>query len=296
MISSVQAVFLGLLQGITELFPISSLGHSALLPPLLHWNLAQNTNSFLTFLVATHFATALVLLVMYRNDWRRIARGIFRSLVDREISDRNPDGKLGWFLVAGTVPAALAGVLFETKVQEFFASPIIIAFALFLNGIMLFGAEALRRRKKSHGALPTASAPTAPQNETLADHRIAQTLSFGKSIAIGCFQIIALIPGFSRTGATLSGGLVADLSHEDALRFSFLLATPIIGAAALLKLPPLLTSGDTTSLAIAFIGALAAAVAAYLAARFLARYFETKTLVSFALYCIALGVVAMGVI
>lgn len=279
MLSFSQAIILGIAQGITELFPVSSLGHSVILPGLFGWNFNQNADAFLTFLVATHFATALVLLFIYRKDWARIIKGIFRSLAEREIKDS--DAMLGWLLVVATIPAGIAGVLFEKQAQAFFIAPAFAAAFLILNGILLFCAEQLRKRSKSADATYDA------------DQRIATELSWWKSLKIGILQIIALIPGFSRTGSTLSGGLIVGLSHEDALRYSFLLATPIIMAAALLKLPPLLLSGNAQTIEIAGAGALAAAIAAYFSAKFLVRYFKTKTLTPFAIYCVIMGTISL---
>jgi undecaprenyl-diphosphatase len=283
MISFTQAIILGLVQGLTELFPVSSLGHSVLLPGLLGWQINQNAASFLTFLVATHLATALVLFAIYWKDWMKIIGGIFRSIAEREIAD--PYAKLGWLLVVATIPAGIAGVLFEQQAQNLFASPALAAFFLILNGGLLFGAELLRRR----GLRPKELAEAI----RVPDTRLASSVTWAQSVKIGCLQIISLIPGFSRTGSTLSGGLLAGLSHEDSLRFSFLLATPIIAAAALLKLPPLLVSGNIPSLETALVGAIAAAVAAYFSAKFLARYFRTKTLTPFAIYCIAIGAISL---
>ena len=279
MLSFFQAIILGLVQGITELFPISSLGHSVLLPGLLGWHVDQNANEFLTFLVATHFATALVLFCIYWKDWVRIIKGIFRSIAEREISD--PDARLGWLLVVATIPAGIAGLLFQKQIQNLFIVPAYAAFFLILNGGLLFAAERLRRRAKFGGDIHDA------------DKRIAEKLSWSQSVKIGFLQIIALIPGFSRTGSTLSGGLMVGLSHEDALRYSFLLATPIIGAAALLELPPLIASGNGQTIAIAAAGAIAAAIAAYCSAKFLVRYFKTKSLTPFAIYCVAVGIISL---
>lgn len=289
MLSFFDAIVLGAVQGITELFPISSLGHSVILPGLLGWHINEGANDFLTFLVATHFATALVLLGVYWRDWVRIVRGLFRSLAAREISPTDSDARLGWLLVIATIPAGLAGILFQTQLQNFFIAPQNAAFFLILNGFLLFAAERLRRRRANRaGAEATTVSAT-----WLADRRIASELSWWQSLKIGFLQIIALIPGFSRTGSTLSGGLLVGLSHEDAMRFSFLLATPIIGGAALLKLPSLFASGNGTMIEIAFVGALAAAIAAYFSAKFLARYFKTKTLVPFAVYCVIVGTASL---
>jgi len=279
MISPFHAVILGLLQGITELFPVSSLGHSILLPGLLGWHIDTNATEVIEFLVATHFATALVLFGIYWRDWVRIIRGMARSLADREISRTNPYGMLGWLLVVGTIPAGLVGVLFQDSFKAFFVSPVSAAIFLIANGGLLLAAEFLRRRR--------------PQEKLArADERLAE-LTWWQAAKIGMMQILALIPGISRTGSTIAGGLWNDLSHEDALRFSFLLATPIIGAAAVLELPGLFAAGGTI-LAVSALGALAAGIAAYFSATFLVRYFKTRSLVPFAVYCIAIG--ALGVV
>jgi undecaprenyl-diphosphatase len=280
MITWLQALLLGLLQGVTELFPISSLGHSILFPALFGWHLDQNATTFVEFLVATHCATALVLVWIYRADWLRIIRGIFRSLRDREIGVGDRDAKLGWLLVAGTIPAGIIGLVFENSLKMLFAAPRIVAVFLIINGVMLALAEFLRLRAKA-----------SKESEENADARLAM-LTWWQSIKIGTMQILALIPGISRTGAAMTGGLTIGLSHEDSLRFSFLLATPIIGAAALLELPGLFAAGPNILWA-ALVGAIAAACGAYASAKFLVRYFKTKTLLPFALYCAAIGIVGL---
>ncbi len=273
-----QAIVLGLLQGVSELFPVSSLGHSVILPKLLGWNIHQNDAYFLTFLVATHLATALVLLGFFWRDWVRIVKGLGRSLRDRGIDPADTDAKLAWLLIIGTIPAGLLGLTLEHKLRSVFASPESAAFFLMLNGLLLYGAELLRRR--------------APQTDVDDDARIAKQLGWGEAFGIGGAQALALIPGFSRSGATMGGGLLAGLSNKDAARFAFLLATPIIGAAAVLKLPELFGSTGDGVRGQAFVGALCSAVTAYLAVRFLMRFFETNTLMPFAIYCFAAGLAA----
>jgi len=277
-ISYVQAAILGLVQGAAELFPVSSLGHSVVLPSLLGWNIHQNDDAFLTFLVATHLATALVLLGFFWRDWKRILLGIGRSLRDREIAPGDADARLGWLLVVATIPAGLLGLLLEHPLRKVFASPQSAAAFLFLNGVMLFGAEALRRRAPGPD-------PLLPDG----DARIAARTTWNEALGVGTAQALALLPGFSRSGATMGGGLVAGLSNEDAARFAFLLATPIIGAAALLKLPDLLGSKGDGLRGPALVGALCAALTAYLAVRFLMRFFETNRLTPFAIYCVVAG-------
>jgi undecaprenyl-diphosphatase len=280
-ISYFQAIVLGLLQGASELFPISSLGHSVVLPRLLGWNIHQNDDYFLTFLVATHLATAIVLAGFFWHDWVRIVRGLLRSLRDREIAPDDSDAKLGWLLVVGTIPAGLLGLTLEHALRKVFASPQSAAAFLVLNGLMLFAAEALRRR--APGADPLLAGAQA-------DTRLSTRLRWRDAVGVGTAQAIALLPGFSRSGATMGGGLLVGLSNEDAARFAFLLATPIIGAAALLKLPELAGHQGDGVRGPALVGALCAGVTAWLTVRFLMRYFETNRLTPFAAYCVIAGI------
>jgi undecaprenyl-diphosphatase len=272
-ISYFQGVVLGLLQGVAELFPISSLGHSVILPKLLGWDIHQNAPYFLTFLVALHLATALVLLGFFWQDWVRIVKGLGRSLHDREITDT--DAKLAWLLVLGTIPAGILGLALQDYLRKLFASAEYASIFLALNGLMLYGAELLRRR-----------APVVAEDD---DERIARTVGWWQAFTVGAAQAIALIPGFSRSGAAMGGSLLVGLSHKDAARFAFLLATPIILAAAVLKLPELAGSQGNGVRGPALVGALCAALSAYLSVRFLMRYFETRTLTPFAIYCACAG-------
>ena len=267
---------LGLLQGVSELFPVSSLGHSVILPKLVGWHIDQKASSFLTFLVAVHLATALVLLAFFWHDWVRIAKGLGRSLRDREIGD--PDAKLGWLLIVATIPAGLLGVTLQDSLRKLFASPEYASIFLALNGLLLFAAEMLRRR--------------APETTDEDDTRIARKVGWWQSFTVGAAQAIALLPGFSRSGASMGGGLLVGLSHKDAARFAFLLATPIILAAAVLKLPDLAGPQGDGIRGPALVGALCSAVTAYLAVKFLMRYFETRTLTPFAIYCFCAGTAA----
>jgi undecaprenyl-diphosphatase len=275
LITYTQAIILGLLQGVSELFPISSLGHSVILPTLLGWNIHQNDPYFITFLVATHLATAIVLLIFFWKDWVRIVKGIGRSLRDRGIDPEDTDAKLGWLLVVGTIPAGLLGLLLQDPLRHAFASAKSAAFFLMLNGLLLFGAELLRRR--------------APQVDEDDDARIARTVGWRGAFAVGAAQAIALIPGFSRSGATMGGGLLVGLSNKDAARFAFLLATPIIGAAALLKVPELFGHTGDGIRGQALVASLCSALTAWFAIKFLMRFFETQTLTPFAIYCLVAG-------
>ncbi|MGN6215875.1 MAG: undecaprenyl-diphosphate phosphatase [Solirubrobacterales bacterium] len=276
-ISYFQALVLGALQGIAEPFPISSLGHAVILPSLLGWNIHQNDEFFLAFLVATHCATAAVLFVFFWEDWKRIFRGMGRSLRDREVRDDDAEARLGWVIVVGTIPAGILGLLLEHPLRALFASPTSAAIFLTINGVLLLVFERFRRRPPRPGDYQGDS-----------DRRIAG-MGFGRAIAIGTAQAAALVPGISRSGVTMGGGLLTGLSNEDAARYAFLLATPIIGAAGVLKLPELLGSAGDGVRGQALVGAIAAAVTTYFAVKFLLRFFETNRLTPFGVYCIIAG-------
>jgi len=278
-ISYFQAVIFGITQGIAEPFPISSLGHAVVLPSLAGWNIHQNDKFFLTFLVATHLATALVLLLFFLNDWVRIVKGLWRSLAMREIGADDTDARLGWLLVAATIPVGLIGLLLQEPLRKLFASPQIGAAFLIVNGVALLLFERLRRR------------PPRPGDYLGdADARIAK-LSWRQAIGVGVSQVAALVPGISRSGFTMGGGLVVGLSNDDAARFSFLLATPVILAAAALKLPELLGAEGNGVRGPALVAGLCAAAATFFAVKFLLRFFQTNRLTPFGIYCIVLGTV-----
>jgi undecaprenyl-diphosphatase len=276
-ISYFQAIVLGLVQGIAEPFPVSSLGHAVVLPSLFGWNIHQNDDYFLAFLVATHCATAVVLFGLFWEDWKRIFRGLGRSLAARQIAPEDSDAKLGWLLVVGTIPAGVLGLLLEHPLRSLFASAQSAAAFLIVNGILLLLFERWRRRP-----------PRPGENVGDSDARIAK-LSWRQAIGVGTAQAAALVPGISRSGITMGGGLLFGLSNEDAARYAFLLATPIIGAAGVLKLPDLLGSTGNHVRGQALVGALCAAATTYLAVKFLLKYFETNRLTPFGIYCIAFG-------
>ncbi|MDE1874592.1 MAG: undecaprenyl-diphosphate phosphatase [Patescibacteria group bacterium] len=293
MITMLQALILGALQGVTELFPISSLGHSAILPAVLGWNIDQASDFFLVFLVATHLATALVLLGFFWRDWVLIVKGIFHSLVARRIDESDVYAKMGWLIVVATVPVGILGLALENTFKSLAGDPRLVAGFLALNGFALFGAERLRRRREANAA--AAEAAAAPVADPI-DSAVSR-VSWSGAIKVGFAQSLALIPGFSRTGAALGGSLLIGLDHESSARFAFLLATPVILAAAALKLPDVfLVHSVGAGISSVVIGALTSAVAAYLSIRFLTRYFKTRTLMPFAVYCILAGIIAFLII
>jgi undecaprenyl-diphosphatase len=277
-ISYFQAVVLGLTQGIAEPFPISSLGHGVVLPRLAGWHIHQNDKFFLTFLIATHLATAIVLLLFFLKDWIRIVRGLGRSLQMREIREDDRDARLGWLLVAGTIPVGVIGLVLQDPLRKLFASPQTAAAFLIVNGVALLLFERLRRRP-----------PRPGDYAGDVDARLAR-LSWRQAIAVGTSQAAALIPGISRSGFTMGGGLLAGLSNDDAARFGFLLATPVIFAAAVLKVPELFGSAGDGVRGPALVAGLCAAATTYFAVKFLLRFFQTNRLTPFGVYCIGLGV------
>jgi undecaprenyl-diphosphatase len=293
-ISYLQAIVIGLLQGVTELFPVSSLGHSVLVPALLGWDAVLRDQSaqespYLAFLVGLHVATALALLVFFRAEWTRIVRGLARSLRRRQVE--TPDERLGWLLVVATIPAGIIGLAFEHTLRILFAKPLAAAVFLTVNGLILLAGEHLRRRPgRSPGrGGPRADdlAPALGQMRTK-PARLA-SLTVPGALLIGSAQILAFFAGISRSGATMVAGLVWGLDHEDAARFSFLLATPIILAAGVYKLPDLLGPNGDGVRGQVLAGSAVAAVAAYLSVRFLTRWFTTRTLTPFAAYCLVVG-------
>lgn len=293
MLTYFQAIVIGLLQGVTELFPISSLGHSVLLPGWVGWdNLVHGQSAsesfYLAFLVGVHVATALALLLFFRHDWVRIVRGLFRSLRRRQIE--TPDERMAWLLIVATIPAGLTGLLLEHTFRTVFAKPFAAAVFLTINGLILLGGERVRRRtevRELARAHPTAGGPEVEEGRQLA------TLDFKEAGVIGVAQTFALLAGISRSGVTMVAGLVRGLNHEDAARFSFLLATPIILAAGVYKFPDLAGHNGEHVRGQVLVGSLCAAVAAYISVRFLVRYFTSHNLIPFAVYCLIVGAASM---
>ena len=285
-----QAIVIGALQGISELFPVSSLGHSVLLPAFFGWDnvvtsQSASESSFLAFIVGLHVATAIALLIYFRADWARIIRGFFRTLKTRRAE--TTDERMAWLLVVGTIPVGLTGLLLEHPLRTLFAKPLAAACFLTINGLVLFAGEHLRRRSVvRHGAIENGGSGEEPT-------RRLDTLQYREAGVIGAFQTFALLAGISRSGITMVAGLLRGLDHEDAARFSFLLATPVILAAGLYKLPDLLGPLGNGIRGQVLVGSLSAGVTAYLSVRFLMRYFETRTLRPFAVYCVSVGVLGM---
>jgi len=268
-----QAMGIAILQGFSELFPISSLGHTVLIPALLHWNVDLSSPSFLAFVVALHLGTAAALLVFYRREWRGIVPAFVTSIVRGRLSGSREE-KLAWLLVVGTIPVGLLGLFFQSEVRVLFGSPIPVTIFLFLNGLLMFVGEALRRR--GHGVAASS-------------YRTLDDISFADAVKVGFAQSFALLPGISRSGSSIVAGLLIGLSESEAARYSFMLATPVILAAGLLEIPRLFTPSGHAVLGISVIGGILSALTAYLSVAFLTRYFRTNDLRPFGWYCVIAG-------
>jgi undecaprenyl-diphosphatase len=270
-----QALLLALLQGVSELFPVSSLGHTILVPAVLQWkNIDRSAPSFLAFVVVLHLGTAIALIAFYRDKWWRIVRSLVGSVARGRLSD-DKDERIGWRLVVGTIPVGVLGVVLEHPVRTLFGSPTAAAAFLAINGLTMFAGERLRRRARD------------------ADTRPIENLGYGQSILVGLAQSLALLPGISRSGISMVAGLLCGLDHEEAAEFSFLLATPVILAAALLEIPRLLAPDAHLALVEAILGAVVAGVAAYFSVAFLTRYFRSNDLRPFGWYCVVFGIIAL---
>jgi undecaprenyl-diphosphatase len=276
-------LFLAALQGLTELFPVSSLGHAVVVPPLLGINFRETDPAFVPVLTLLHLGTAGALLVLYRRDWARIITGFVRAAVHGRIDD--PDQRMAIMLVVGTIPTGVIGLLLQNPLKSLFGDPRAASAFLIVNGGILFAAEMFRRRderrREAAGAAVLEHEAGDPQYARI------EGLSLRTALFVGAFQAGALLPGISRSGITMAAGLVAGLRHEEAARFSFLLATPIILAAGLLEVPSLGTDGPTALVAVG--AAIVSGVVAYASARFLLRYLRLGRLDPFAYYCAALG-------
>jgi len=346
-----EAMVVGLIQGVTELFPVSSLGHNVLIPALIggSWardlNVATSESPYLAFIVGLHVATAIALLIYFWRDWVRIIRGFFTSIRDRDIA--TSDQKLAWMIIVATIPVGLVGVAFEHTFRVLFGKPILAAVFLVVNGLILFSGEKFRTRKSlqadqeaaeerrvalaestairlepaagvpavglaaagnastavvparrpGHGSHAAAKAdPRVERSEELAagvraDRRLSK-LDYLQTLLIGAAQVLALLAGISRDGVTMVAGMFRGLAREDAARFAFLLATPVIFAAGALKVGDLIQLGHGIYGPI-LAGSVMSGIGAYVSVRFLVRYFRTRTLMPFAIYCVVFGLLSI---
>ena len=278
---------MGLLQGASELFPISSLGHAVIVPSLLHWSFKQSDPSFVPFLVLLHLGTATALLILYRDQWIAIIRGFFTAAFRGQI--KTDIERLAMLLLVGTIPAAALGVFLESRIKSLFASPYVAAAFLVVNGVLMLAFELLRRRAERRAAIAGES-----RSEQEAHFGSAERIGFVAAAIVGACQAFAFLPGISRSGITIGGGLLAGLRHEEAARFSFLLATPVILGAGLVEVPELFRGGVPISEYLA--AAVLSGIAAYASARFLLRYFRSGRLDPYGWYCIAAGLASLALL
>lgn len=317
-LSYLQATVIGALQGVTELFPISSLGHSVLVPAWIGGSWAQlvtqgstansEASPYLAFVVALHVATAIALLVFYARDWTRIIEAFITTLRTRRVE--TPTQRLAWLIVIATIPVGITGLVLEHTLRTLFAKPLAAAVFLTINGVILLVGERLRRRAEARPTVATSSARTSGHGEGLVrrgdttvglspagvastEHGQLPTLSYREGFVIGAVQTLALLAGISRSGVTMVAGLLRGLDHEDAAKFAFLLATPVILAAGLLKIPSLAGPAGAGIHGQVLAGAVVAGLAAYASMRFLTRWFTTRTLTPFAAYSLVAGLVSI---
>lgn len=303
--STAQSIFISLLQGVSELFPVSSLGHAVVLPSLLHWSsIKESSDAWVAFLVALHIGTATALLIYFWKDWRSVIMAFATSVRKGEIG-ADGDQRLAWMVLLGTIPAGLVGFVLEKSLKALFASPSIAASFLIVNGAIMFAGEWLLRRRVGAQTAPPPSDEHSSGSEAMGPgdqrlqgqsgrYRDITELSWRDAAIVGFAQVGALIPGISRSGVTMVAGLAAGLTHEAAARYAFLLATPIILAAGILELPQLFSSAGRPILGEALLGMFLAGIAAYLSVRFLMRYFHfDNKLYPFAIYSAGAGALSL---
>ena len=328
-----EAAVVGLVQGVSELFPVSSLGHNVLIPALVggSWardlNVADANSPYLAFIVGMHVATAIALLIYFWRDWIRIIGGFFSSIRHREVQTR--DQRMAWMIILATIPVGLVGVVADKPFREIFGKPIVAGVFLIINGVILYCGERFRpassiradqeiaaQRQQALMPVPAgvrrqpvpagpgmarqarhASGQQAVRQEELvqaiqADERLSR-MGYLRALIIGSSQILALLAGISRDGITMVTGMSRGLSREDAARFAFLLATPVILAAGVLELPKLTGPEGHGIHGQILLGSILSGVGAYVSVRFLMRYFQTRTLTPFAIYCFVFGLLAV---
>ncbi|HEY3733722.1 MAG TPA: undecaprenyl-diphosphate phosphatase [Streptosporangiaceae bacterium] len=323
-----EAIIVGLIQGVTELFPVSSLGHNVLIPALVggSWakdlNVSASNSPYLAFIVGLHVATAIAMIIYFWRDWIRLIRGFFTSLRQRRAD--TPEQRLAWMIIIGTIPVGLVGVVAQHAFQAIFKQAAVAGYLLMLNGVILYAGERWRTRaSKLADQQVEAERQHANQRETAADRDFATVppvqrvagrhasghaavrqqehsdgvradlrlsrVGYLQALIIGSLQIFALLAGISRDGIVMVGGMFRGLSREDAARFSFLLSTPVILAAGVLKVPDLTGSLGNGIRGQILVGSILSGIGAYVSLRFLVKYFQTRTLTPFAIYCLLFG-------
>jgi undecaprenyl-diphosphatase len=308
-----EAIVVGLIQGVTELFPLSSLGHNVLIPALVGGRWAEDLNvsapesPYLAYIVGLHVATALAMILYFWRDWVRIVGAFFASLRHvispapgtRRFQPQSADQKLSWMIIWATIPVGIAGLLLEHAFRTTLAKPKLTAAMLFVNGLVLFAGEWVRRRRAAPMPESTEPADSASQREfkeaeaqlaIQSDQRVVN-YGYGNAFLLGAMQIFALLPGISRDGIVMVSGMFRGMTRQDAARFSFLLSAPVILAAGVLKVGDLFGPLGDGIRGQVLVGSVVSFIGAFLALRFFMRWISdsTRTLAPFAIYCLIVG-------
>ena len=276
-----QAVIIGFIQGITELFPISSLGHAILIPAWIGGSfgefISEENEAYLLITIAMHLASSVALFLVFRKRWTRLISGTFHAVVSKNF--QSTSFRVLSYIVIATIPVGILGLAFGDYFQSIFGKPQYSALFLTLNGLLLITAERLSRRDL-----------TAELQDS--DAEIDRRVSAKTAVAIGFGQSLALFAGISRFGVTMSAGLLRKLNHSVASDFAFLLSLPVIVGASIIKLPELFTTGANELLGQILLGSVISFIATYISVTFLVRWFKTKTLYPFAIYCLVFGILS----
>ncbi|MFY7935380.1 MAG: undecaprenyl-diphosphate phosphatase [Candidatus Nanopelagicus sp.] len=277
-----QAVIIGFIQGITELFPISSLGHAILIPAWLGGTfkdfISEENQTYLLISIAMHLASSVALFLVFRKRWSNLILGSIRALKVRNF--QNTQFKVLSYIVIATIPVGVLGLAFDDYFQSIFGKPEFSAVFLTINGLILIGAERLSRRDVAH---------ELPDSDAEIDHRV----NVKRSVVIGFGQSLALFAGISRFGVTMSAGLLSKLNHSVASDFAFLLSLPVILGASIVKLPQLFTTDANQLIGQIAVGSIVSFICTYISVTFLVRWFKTRTLYPFAIYCLIFGILSL---
>ncbi len=277
-----QAVIIGFIQGITELFPISSLGHAILIPAWLGGTfkdfISEENQTYLLISIAMHLASSVALFLVFRKRWSNLILGSIRALKVRNF--QNTQFKVLSYIVIATIPVGVLGLAFDDYFQSIFGKPEFSAAFLTINGLILIGAERLSRRDVAH---------ELPDSDAEIDHRV----NVKRSVVIGFGQSLALFAGISRFGVTMSAGLLSKLNHSVASDFAFLLSLPVILGASIVKLPQLFTTDANQLMGQIAVGSIVSFICTYISVTFLVRWFKTRTLYPFAIYCLIFGILSL---
>ena len=276
-----QAVIIGAIQGITELFPISSLGHAILVPAWLGGTfrefISSENQSYLLVTIAMHLASSVALFIVFRKRWTRLISGSLSAVKNRNL--QSTQFRVLSYIFIATVPVGILGLAFDDYFQSIFGNPKFSSIFLTINGLILVGAERLAKRDQLHEL-------------TDSDAEIDQRVNVRRSVVIGFGQSLALFAGISRFGVTMSAGLLSKLNHSVASDFAFLLSLPVILGASIVKLPDLFTTDTNQIIGQIIVGSIVSFICTYISVTFLVRWFKTRTLYPFAIYCLVFGILS----